>query len=174
MSAADPDARTRRALELFRELLDLDAKARADCIERECGNDADLRVAVLHLLALDAEPAPIDQGVPARAPDAPDPRIGRRIGPFRLDAVLGEGGMGTVFRASRIAGGFEQQVALKLIRGGVDGALARRRFERERAILARLAHPDIVPLIDGGVGDEGVPWYAMPLIDGEPATRHCD
>ncbi|GMU45026.1 MAG: hypothetical protein AMXMBFR25_30120 [Lysobacterales bacterium] len=176
MSSADPDARTRRALELFRELLDLDAKARADCIERECGNDADLRAAVLRLLALDAEPAPIDQGAPppARAPDAPDPRIGGRVGPFRLDAVLGEGGMGTVFRASRIAGGFEQQVALKLIRGGVDGALARRRFERERAILARLAHPDIVPLIDGGVGDEGVPWYAMPLIDGEPATRHCD
>ncbi|MBK7145491.1 MAG: hypothetical protein IPH76_09885 [Xanthomonadales bacterium] len=159
MSPGDADARTRRALDLFRELLDLSAGARAEWIDRACSEDALLRAEVLRLLALDAESAPIDQGVaaPSFDADAPDPRIGKRIGPFRLDAVLGEGGMGTVFRASRVAGGFEQQVALKLIRGGVDGALARRRFERERAIVARLVHADIVPLIDGGVSDEGVP-----------------
>jgi len=176
MSPEDQDARTRRALDLFRESLDLDADARAALIDRGCGEDGLLRAEVLRLLALDAEAAPIDQGVPVPSPDAdaPDPRIGKRIGPFRLDAVLGEGGMGTVFRASRVAAGFEQQVALKLIRGGVDGVAARQRFERERAIVARLVHPDIVPLIDGGVSDEGVPWYAMPLIDGEPVTRHCD
>jgi tetratricopeptide (TPR) repeat protein len=174
----EPDAaRRQRALILFRELLDLDLDPAARALElaQRCGDDAALRIEVERLCALDALDAPIDRGAHALLPGTgPEPRLGRRVGPFRLDAVLGEGGMGTVFRASRVDGAFEQQVALKLIRGGVDGAAARLRFERERAILARLDHPDLAPLLDGGVADDGTPWYAMPLFDAQPLTAWCD
>jgi tetratricopeptide (TPR) repeat protein len=175
MSTTTADDRLRRALEIFRALLELPTEARDEHLRRCCEGDDELQAQVARLCAADRSEAALDRGAAALLPErGPDPRLGRTIGPFRLDAVLGEGGMGTVFRATRVAGGFEQQVALKLIRGGVDGIAARQRFERERAILARLDHPDLAPLLDGGVADDGSPWYAMPLIDGSPVTQWCD
>jgi serine/threonine protein kinase/tetratricopeptide (TPR) repeat protein len=169
------DARRGAALGLMRGLLDLDPDARAARLAQVGAQDPALRAEVERLLAFDDDAAALDRGVAAAMPPAGvDPRLGRTIGPYRLDAVLGQGGMGTVFRASRVAGGFTQQVALKLIRGGFDDAVARQRFERERAILARLQHPHLVPVLDGGVAEGGAPWYAMPLVDGEPLTAWCD
>src|SRR5687768_8019331 len=123
MSATGADERLRRALEIFRALLELPPEAREARLRSECEGDEVLHLQVQRMCAVDRSEAALDRGATALLPDrGPDPRLGRIVGPFRLDAVLGEGGMGTVFRASRISGGFAQQVALKLIRGGVDGS----------------------------------------------------
>ncbi|MCI1730358.1 MAG: serine/threonine-protein kinase [Chiayiivirga sp.] len=101
-------------------------------------------------------------------------RVGSEIGPYRLTALLGRGGMGAVFAAERSDGSFSQRVALKLIRGGGDNARLATRFRRERAILARLEHPNIARLVDGGVSAGGEPWFALELVEGEMVTRYCD
>jgi serine/threonine-protein kinase len=100
--------------------------------------------------------------------------IGTRVGPYQLVALLGRGGMGEVWRAARVDGQFEQQVALKLIRTGLLHGMPRERFLRERQILARLSHPHIAGLVDGGVTTEGSPWFAMELVDGQPLRSWCD
>ncbi|MBI2398686.1 MAG: protein kinase [Xanthomonadales bacterium] len=90
-----------------------------------------------------------------------------RAGPWRLDERIGIGGMGEVWRAHRVEGGFEQVAALKLVRTGIDSELLRTRFEQERRILARLEHPAIAHLLDGGLTEDGRPFFAMEFVDGE-------
>lgn len=97
-----------------------------------------------------------------------------RIGPYRLLGELGSGGMGTVFLAERVDGGFRQRVAIKLIRAGLGGADALSRFRRERQILAGLDHPNIARLLDGGETDDGLPYLVMDHVDGIAIDRHCD
>ncbi|MBZ0224062.1 MAG: serine/threonine-protein kinase [Dokdonella sp.] len=96
----------------------------------------------------------------------------QRIGPYRLLRELGAGGMGTVFLAQRIEGGFKQQVAVKLLRGfpTSDGL---RRLRQERQILAALEHPHIARLLDGGETADGQPWLALEYVDGLPLLQHA-
>ncbi len=96
-----------------------------------------------------------------------------RIGPYRLIRELGAGGMGTVFLAERVDGGFEQRVAIKLIRAGLGGRDVVRRFRMERQILAGLDHPHIARLLDGGETVGGVPYLVMDYVDGVPIDHHC-
>jgi tetratricopeptide (TPR) repeat protein/predicted Ser/Thr protein kinase len=101
-------------------------------------------------------------------------RLGRRIGPYRLQRLLGHGGMGAVYLARRDDGEFEREVALKLIRSGGEDEASLRRFERERRILSRLEHPAIARLYEGGVEDDGgAPWFAMERIEGENLAAWC-
>jgi len=100
--------------------------------------------------------------------------VGRQVGPYRLVEVLGRGGMGEVFLAERTDGEFEQHVALKLVRSAFDDPQARSRFRAERQILARLQHPSVARLLDGGVSDDGAPYLAMEFIRGEEITDYCD
>jgi serine/threonine-protein kinase len=99
---------------------------------------------------------------------------GSTVGAFRIVERIGAGGMGVVFLAERAEGGFNQRVALKLLaRDSVDtGAV--RLFERERRLLARLEHPGIARLIDGGLTERDRPWFAMEYIDGEPIAQYAD
>lgn len=99
---------------------------------------------------------------------------GSMIGPYRLLEEIGRGGMGTVFLAERVDGGFEQRVALKLIKRGMDSEAILGRFLRERQILVRLEHPHIARLLDGGLTPEGQPYFAMELVAGMPITDFCD
>src|SRR5690606_35010649 len=99
---------------------------------------------------------------------------GTRVGPYRVVRVVGRGGMGAVDLADRDDGQFEQRVALKLIRRGTDTREAIGRFLRERQILARLEHPHIARLLDGGVTDDGRPFFAMEYVEGERITDYCD
>ena len=99
---------------------------------------------------------------------------GQKIGPYQLVRQIGEGGMGLVFLAERVDGLFEQQVALKLIKRGMDTAQIVRRFESERRILARLQHDNIAQLFDGGITDEGLPYFVMEYVDGIPIDQYCD
>jgi len=98
---------------------------------------------------------------------------GQRFGPFEIEHEIGRGGMGVVYRARRVDGAFEQQVALKLLPPGARSTLLGRRFVRERQILARLKHPAIVRLLDGGVAADGRPWLAMEFVDGVDLARAC-
>lgn len=100
--------------------------------------------------------------------------VGRRMGPWEVDGLLHHGGMGTVYRAHRVGSDFEQQAALKVIRRGMESPELILRFTLERRLLARLEHPGIARLLDGGTLDEGLPWLAMELVPGMPIDEWCD
>ncbi len=93
--------------------------------------------------------------------------VSRRVGPWQIDGVLHHGGMGTVYRAHRVGADFQQQVALKVIRLGTESPEIIRRFTLERQLLARLEHPGIARLLDGGSTEEGIPYLVMELVPGE-------
>ena len=97
---------------------------------------------------------------------------GARVGPYRVLRELARGGMGAVYLAERADGQFEQRVALKLIKRGMDSDEIHRRFLAERQILARLGHRHIARLLDGGVTADAQPWFAMEYVDGRPITAH--
>ena len=99
--------------------------------------------------------------------------VGRRFGAYRLTELLGEGGMGAVYRAQRDDGAFDLEVAVKVVRSGVSREFFLQRFRNERQILAQLDHPNIARLIDGGAADDGAPYLVMELVDGIPIDDYC-
>lgn len=101
-------------------------------------------------------------------------RVGDRLGPYLLREQIGRGGMATVYAAVRVEGGFEQRVAVKVIRRGLDTDDVVRRFEAERNILSSLHHPGISRLLDGGATPDGLPYLVMEHVDGLPVTTFCD
>lgn len=107
-------------------------------------------------------------------PDDPELLPGTLIGPYRIARTLGEGGMGMVYLADRIDENFERQVALKIIKRGMDTRRVIRRFQIERQILASLTHPNIALLYDGGMTDDGVPYFCMEYVDGLPIDTYCE
>ena len=170
-----------RLKDLFGQALELAPADRAAFLDDACRQpdgepDMDLRAAVQKLLDADAEETGFleDENAEAFMPilgeAAAREQEGRRIGPYQLAERVGEGGMGEVFRAERVDGAFEQTVALKLVKRGMDTRAVLRRFEAERSILARLDHPGIARLLGGGVTDDGRPWFAMEYVEGEPIT----
>ena len=104
----------------------------------------------------------------------PGARVGGRIGPYRLERLLGEGGMGQVWLASRADGMYQRRVALKLLRPGLVDPGLRLRFQREREILARLAHPNIARLLYAGLSEDSQPFLVLEYIEGEPLTDWCE
>ncbi len=101
------------------------------------------------------------------------PLSGRRIGPYRLIAEIARGGMGSVVLAVRDDGEFHQRVAIKLLKRGMDTDEIVRRFRAERQALAALDHPHIARVLDGGTTAEGLPYFVMEYIDGEPIDEYC-
>ena len=108
------------------------------------------------------------------AATTPEPRPGQRIGPYDIGEKVAQGGMGAVYRAIRADGHFQQQVALKLVRRGMDTEQVLRHFRNERQILASLAHPNIARLLDGGSTDDGRPYFVMEYIEGSPLDEYCE
>ena len=106
--------------------------------------------------------------------DQSRPVEGRRIGPYRVVREIGRGGMGAVYLAARADEQFEQRVAIKLIKRGMDTDDIIRRFRNERQILANLRHPHIATLLDGGITEEGLPYFAMDYVEGAPIDQYCD
>ncbi|HTR38425.1 MAG TPA: serine/threonine-protein kinase [Bryobacteraceae bacterium] len=100
-------------------------------------------------------------------------RVGSHCGSWRLTEVLGSGGMGTVYRAERDDQQFSQVAAVKVIGAGPVGTSLERRFREERQILARLEHPNIARLIDGGVANDGSSYLVMEYVDGAPIGAWC-
>ncbi|GAA0707158.1 serine/threonine-protein kinase [Dokdonella soli] len=157
---------------LLDALMDLADEERAERLARDCADD-DLRAAVAYLLALDARvDSDVDQAVREIAVRGSDLE-GRRIGPYRVEKTLGEGGMGAVFLATRETAEFTQHVALKLLRIGLYSAVQQELFRREQQLHARLEHPHIARIFDSGITAAGVPYFAMEYIDGLPLTEYC-
>jgi len=98
---------------------------------------------------------------------------GRQIGPYRLESLLGTGGMGAVFLARKADGELKRPVALKLVPPGLSNAQALARFRSERDLLASLSHPHIAPLLDAGIDQAGQPWIAMEYIEGHDLLAWC-
>jgi WD40 repeat protein len=103
-----------------------------------------------------------------------DTLAGRRVGPYRVLSLLGQGGMGSVWLAERADGLFARQVALKLVHPVLVGRQVTERFAREREILASLSHPNIARLFDAGLTDDGQPFLALQYVAGKPITTYCD
>ncbi|MGI9175684.1 MAG: serine/threonine-protein kinase [Rhodothermales bacterium] len=167
---------------LFSEVLEQPPRERDSFLEEACSGDPDLLAELRSLLEADADAYSLldSSAVNALAlpadllPEGVLPAAGERVGPYRLVRRLGVGGMGTVYLAERADGQFEQTVALKLIKPGMDTEAVLARFQAERQILAQLDHPNIARLLDGGAGQDGRPYFAMEYVAGETVTDYCD
>jgi serine/threonine-protein kinase len=165
--------------EIFLAALPLEGPEREACLARECAGDEELAAEVRSLLAsaprgddIDAKAGTWLGGAWDEATDAD--LIGQRVGPYRILRQLGAGGMAVVYLAERDDDQFSRQVALKVMRpDNSDGADLLRRFLVERQILARLNHPNIAHLFDGGVLPGGRPYFVMEFVDGLSLTEAC-
>ena len=113
--------------------------------------------------ALDVAPGNAEEGI----------EPGTMLGPFKVDSVIGRGGMSTVYRATRVDGSFDQDVAIKLMKPLSDPSAADR-FRAERQILASLHHPNVARVFDGGTTPDGRPYLVMEHVQGKPITTYCD
>ena len=163
--------RWQRLSPLLDVLLELDPEARAQQLEILRADDPETARELEKLLALEEEG---DDFIDQPLVDKPDQlKPGIRIGPYQLESMLGEGGMGMVWLASRADGLYQRRVALKLLRPGLADPNLRLRFTREREILARLEHPNIARLLDAGIGSEGQPYLALEYVEGVSITDYC-
>ena len=166
--------------------LDLEPEQRSDYIEMACSGDDELYQEVTQLLfsietsegfledALDDKQEFIDDL--ANSKDQAEEsfsRIDTRLGAYRITDKLGRGGMGTVYRAVRADGEFDQVVALKILRREMNTSDNIRRFQMERDILASLNHSNIARLYDGGLTDDGLPYLVMEFVEGVSINRYC-
>ncbi len=106
--------------------------------------------------------------------DAAPTLVGKRLGPFEVQRLIGRGGMGAVYEATRADAHYAQRVAIKTLWRGADSDVLLHRFRSERQILAALHHPNIAPLLDGGATADGTPWLAMEYVDGVAIDQYCD
>lgn len=183
MATISPE-RWRQLEPLLDAVLECPASGRAALLDRLCAGDEELRAEVERLAdacenadeGFLAEPAP-QFAAPLLAQLTSEREEGIRrgaVGPYRVVGEVGRGGMGTVYLAERADQQFEQRVALKLVRDGLDEPERMRRFLEERQILASLEHPNIARLLDGGVTAGGHPYFAMEYVRGLPIDRYCD
>ncbi len=181
---------------IFSEALGLSPEQREAFLQAACGQDPGLRREVDDLFEaynasegflddpsewfledpVEVVEVPFLPGLDAEEPvvAAAAPHIGERIGAYRLLKEIGYGGMGAVYLAERADGQFKQRVALKLIRQGKRSRETVRRFRLEREILARLQHPYIARLLDGGVTDEGLLYFVMEYVNGVPIDQYFE
>jgi len=171
-------ARWQKLRKLLDEALDLEPAQRLAFAGRV--DDHDLRADLMRMLARQEHSTPLDRPAAVLVSEAisePAARdwdreqIGRRIGVFILDDLLGAGGMGTVYRAHRVDGRLNQTVAIKLVLSAHPGM--RERFRKEQEIVAGLRHPNIAQLIDAGESEDGIPYLAMEYVDGVSITEFC-
>ena len=165
---------------VFESALEREGEARAAYLEERCAGDPELRREVESLLAcagaeIDGYLRPVRElaGLAldgAQAGLAP----GATVGAYRIVAPLGRGGMGVVALAERSDGSFAKRVAIKVLPHAMSSPEEIRRFALERQILARLAHPNIAHLLDGGVDSRGLPYLVMEHVEGAPIDRYCD
>src|SRR6184192_3629107 len=164
---------------LFEQALELPETERAKFLEQKCIGDDALRREVESLLESHASAGAFidersrffseedfqngDQAVPA----------GQLIGAYRIVREIGRGGMGTVYLAERADEQYKKQVAIKLIKRGMDTDSVLRHFRNERQILAGFDHPNIARLFDGGTTDDGLPYFVMEYVEGLPINEYC-
>jgi serine/threonine protein kinase len=168
--------RWRRIENLFLLAVEKDAAQQAALLDERCGDDGELRLEVERLLTA-------DRGAASRLSEAVSGTLrllhepiepGTRLGAYEILDLIGEGGMGCVYRARRCDEVFEKQVAIKVVRHGLVGEVMLRRFERERRIMAQLDHPFIARVFDGGSTADGWPYLVMEYVDGRDLLEYAD
>ena len=170
--------RWRQVEDIFQAALDLNTEERARYMSVACGGDAELRRDVESLLQQHESGGgrtfSVDPEVLESLEELEDPLLGVRLGAYLIKREVGRGGMGAVYEAHRVDQEFDMRVAIKLVKRGMDTDFILRRFRRERQILAALAHPNIALLLDGGTTADGLPYFVMEYIEGQPLYRYCD
>jgi serine/threonine protein kinase len=167
---------------IFDQALEQPPGERSAFLDDACGGSPEIRREVEELLshhgiADDREFLNTDGGISA-PPDAfsapEDPYIGTDLGSYRIQRRLGHGGMGNVYLAVRNTD-FRQQVAIKLLRRGMDTESILQRFRNEIQVLAAVSkHENIAGLQDAGTTDDGLPYFVMEYVEGEPLDAYCD
>ncbi|MEM9386649.1 MAG: serine/threonine-protein kinase [Pseudomonadota bacterium] len=165
-----------RVQDVFFDALEQPEHRRREFIAQRCGENDGLAQEVLSLLEAHDKGGTFLEGFGEAAESLLADGLvrGDAVGPFRVLETIGRGGMGTVWLAERTDGEFQQQVAIKLIKRGMDTDEILARFLRERRLLAQLEHPNIARFLDGGVTDDGLPWFAMEYVEGKPLIEYCD
>jgi TolB-like protein/Tfp pilus assembly protein PilF/tRNA A-37 threonylcarbamoyl transferase component Bud32 len=175
--------RWRQVEEIFQTALDLPTDERARYVSDMCADDSALRLDVESLLKQHESAGELleqplygntEMGMIESFAYEEDPMIGRRLGSYRIEREIGRGGMGAVYEASRADNEFNKRAAIKLVKRGMDTDFILRRFRKERQILAALDHPHIGGLLDGGTTDDGLPYFVMEFIEGQPLYSYCD
>jgi serine/threonine protein kinase/tetratricopeptide (TPR) repeat protein len=164
--------------EVFHAVVELPTEQRSTYLDRVCAAEPSLREEVESLLQNHADAGDLLE-TPARVEpqlttEDHDPWLGKNIGPYQTIARIGQGGMGSVYRAVRIDDHYLKQVAIKLVRTGLGTGHYLRRFKNERQIMASLDHPNIARLLDGGATGDGLPYLVMEYIEGEEIDKYCD
>ena len=177
------EERWERIDRIFAEALERPERERERFVAEASGGDESV-VREVRALLESHEEAPLILGESATAYAEPlldrmsadweeEGPTGRRIGPYRILREIGRGGMGTVYLAER-DDQFRRQVALKLVKRGMDTEEVLLRFRYERQILAALEHPNIARLYDGGMAEDGLPYLVMEYVEGSPITAYCE
>ncbi|MEM9532046.1 MAG: serine/threonine-protein kinase [Pseudomonadota bacterium] len=169
--------------QLFTATLDLPEEAREAFLDKRCEGKPELKARVLKLLRHAAGPDPLVDGPVADARGAllvslgqaaqEENLAGQRVGHWELKQPIARGGLATVYRAERADGEFDQTVAFKVLRRGLDTDDLIARFQVERQILSALDHPAIVQILDGGALEDGRPYLVLEYVDGVAITEHA-
>jgi serine/threonine protein kinase/tetratricopeptide (TPR) repeat protein len=163
-----------RIQEIFLKAADLGSPERTAFLERACHGDSSLRAEVDSLLRADSAPSRLDEAIGSEAASLiGQPLSGARLGAYRVLEEMGRGGMGTVYLAERDDDQFRKQVAIKVVKRGMDTDEVLSRFRHERQILASLEHPYVARLLDGGTTPDGRPFFVMERVQGQPIDAYC-
>jgi serine/threonine protein kinase len=161
---------------IFHAAVDRAPDERAAFLDHAGAGDPELRQEVESLLAQEGLgtrlAAAVSDAAKSLATATSEDRVGQRIGPYRVTGIVGQGGMGAVYQAVRDDDQYRKQVAIKLVKRGLDTEFILSRFRHERQILASLEHPHIARLLDGGTTDDGLPYLVMEYIEGRPITDY--
>jgi serine/threonine protein kinase len=163
----------RQAKHIFEQALDRAPGAREAFVRETCGENRELFEEVASLLASHEEAGDVFLSPLIETTDGADRFEGRQLGPYRILHRLGHGGMGAVYLAERADEQFRRRVAVKLVRPGYDDGHLLRRFSNERQMLAVLDHPYIVKLLDAGNTEDGIPYFVMDYVEGQPIDEFC-
>src|SRR6516165_3206646 len=173
-------ARWEKIKELVEAGLEREGAVRTHFLDEACADDITMRAEVGELIAALEEagdfllrPAQYSAGqLIAAVGDVS--LVGQRIGPYRTVRELGHGGMGTVYFAVRDDEAYQKDVAIKVVKMGMDTEAIVRAFRTERQILATLDHANIARLLDGGTTDDGRPYFVMDYVEGLPLDEYSD
>lgn len=174
-----PD-RWQQVNEVFNAAMEREPEEQAAFLDEVSAGDEVLRREVESLIAYNEQECSVVDNLPFEIPghllseDAAGTMLGRLIGQYKIIREISHGGMGAVYLASRADDQYQKQVAIKVVKRGMDTDFMVRRFLSERQILASLDHANIARLFDGGVTDDGRPYFVMEYIQGLPIGEYCD
>ncbi len=164
---------------LFNKAIELSPEERDAFLDESCKDEPELKKEIESLIESFGrsesflETPALQNGELGTEENSPDYFVGMKIGKYRVENKIGEGGMAVVYSAVRIDEQFKRRVAIKFIKRGMDTEEIIKRFKIEEQTLAGLNHPYIAKIIDGGTTEKGLPYFVMELIEGEPIDKYC-